>query len=426
MRLNEMSMDDIEHRFRSGADLTDAEVIMWCAIAAGLSPGEAYTNVVEVLRDTEPDVRDAMFAMMSHTRAEADAMIDAVRKDPSSFQNVIGPTNNAVAHRIFAACNAARLEMAVGQFDPGAYTFTEDAAIKEAQHWFSVGMTEMTEGCMRSAWERLSGIERMIVCDANQGSRAATLGAWFRLGLPTVDLHGHRYAAAMMSTRISEDIVVEPPWRAFMLRLPDGLVQIDDGRGHTGDVQRVFVNRFDGRGYDGCPARSWHIVAESSRVMLTSIGITQAEMIANEREWDEVQHGVPGAWQAPRADSDNRVRIALSRLVLGVCLAFDAGEYRHVSGSRGKRNRPPGVEPKMDRYVVGGPIDIDCRSAVSDFLAGKRSEMRAAQWLVRGHWRNQACGPDHADRRPTWIKPYWKGPLDAPVLIKSYEIGGVN
>lgn len=38
------------------------------------------------------------------------------------------------------------------------------------------------------------------------------------------------------------------------------------------------------------------------------------------------------------------------------------------------------------------------------------------QWIVRGHWRQQPCGPGGKDRRPTWIPPHIKGPEDAPLL----------
>lgn len=35
--------------------------------------------------------------------------------------------------------------------------------------------------------------------------------------------------------------------------------------------------------------------------------------------------------------------------------------------------------------------------------------------LVRGHWRQQACGPARSQRRPTWIAPYIQGPDSAPL-----------
>ena len=32
-----------------------------------------------------------------------------------------------------------------------------------------------------------------------------------------------------------------------------------------------------------------------------------------------------------------------------------------------------------------------------------------ARFIVRGHWRRQACGPNHSERRLTWVAPFWKG-----------------
>lgn len=38
------------------------------------------------------------------------------------------------------------------------------------------------------------------------------------------------------------------------------------------------------------------------------------------------------------------------------------------------------------------------------------------RWVVRGHWRMQACGEGRTERRPTWIVPHVKGPEGAPLL----------
>lgn len=38
------------------------------------------------------------------------------------------------------------------------------------------------------------------------------------------------------------------------------------------------------------------------------------------------------------------------------------------------------------------------------------------QWIVRGHWRQQACGPERSRRKPIWIAPHIKGPEGAPML----------
>jgi hypothetical protein len=44
--------------------------------------------------------------------------------------------------------------------------------------------------------------------------------------------------------------------------------------------------------------------------------------------------------------------------------------------------------------------------------------------LVRGHWRMQAHGPGNSRRKPIWIRPAWRGPVDAPISIHATRITG--
>lgn len=42
------------------------------------------------------------------------------------------------------------------------------------------------------------------------------------------------------------------------------------------------------------------------------------------------------------------------------------------------------------------------------------------RWLVRGHWRQQPCGPRRSQRRPVWIAPHVKGPEGTPLVISEH------
>lgn len=44
------------------------------------------------------------------------------------------------------------------------------------------------------------------------------------------------------------------------------------------------------------------------------------------------------------------------------------------------------------------------------------------RWLVRGHWRQQPCGPGRAARRPVYVAPHIKGPPDAPLLDERVHV----
>lgn len=43
------------------------------------------------------------------------------------------------------------------------------------------------------------------------------------------------------------------------------------------------------------------------------------------------------------------------------------------------------------------------------------------RWIVRGHWRKQACGHNRQERKRIWINPFMKGPDDKP-LIQSEKL----
>lgn len=44
------------------------------------------------------------------------------------------------------------------------------------------------------------------------------------------------------------------------------------------------------------------------------------------------------------------------------------------------------------------------------------------QWWVDGHWRQQACGPNRAERRPTFIAPHVKGPTGKPFIAEPERV----
>lgn len=48
--------------------------------------------------------------------------------------------------------------------------------------------------------------------------------------------------------------------------------------------------------------------------------------------------------------------------------------------------------------------------------AGESGREWHHRWIVRGHWRQAACGAGRTERRPVWIAPHVKGPEDAPLI----------
>lgn len=77
--------------------------------------------------------------------------------------------------------------------------------------------------------------------------------------------------------------------------------------------------------------------------------------------------------------------------------------------------------------VLGHSIRLSPQAAALGKMKrrGARCGYRiSSRFIVRGHWRNQACGKDRLDRRRIWIQPYWKGPADATeALERAYRLG---
>jgi hypothetical protein len=119
---------------------------------------------------------------------------------------------------------------------------------------------------------------------------------------------------------------------------------------------------------------------------------------------------------------------ALTRLICNyVASAVECVTGHHIeadvtAGPR-RRWRPACSEPETSDYVLRPPVTVrsDLSGVVRSLALGE-SPFGKFQWLVRGHWRNQVCGPARSERRATWIAPYWKGPVDAPMFRRDYHV----
>lgn len=81
---------------------------------------------------------------------------------------------------------------------------------------------------------------------------------------------------------------------------------------------------------------------------------------------------------------------------------------------------------RMGRVASKEPIIIDVGKSVRPAVEfsqelGSQYEL-AVRYVVRGHWRQQPCGPGGKDRKLTWIAPYWKGPEWAEVVQRDYLV----
>lgn len=119
----------------------------------------------------------------------------------------------------------------------------------------------------------------------------------------------------------------------------------------------------------------------------------------------------------------------LDSLVRGACLALsDPGQYKKksIGSSSSTKNKREGGAPDLGnaRYMLTAPVTVDLRDVVKMVQRGEKHKggKLTVQFLVRGHWKNQAHGPGHALRKRIWLQPFWKGPEESRVLLRNYTV----
>lgn len=227
---------------------------------------------------------------------------------------------------------------------------------------------------------------------------------WASSGYPTVRC-GDELAAALMLTDSGSAVLEDHlPWPAFVIHVPPGTLHYRyEGKAPT-PVESLLVSQA------GNVYMVTLVGAEPSIPFSVAWGTTLEALLSSRDSW--TQHAV--------------VAEMAVNLVRGVLLQIQAGRLERVppkKAAAGRRWRSPGALPATQDFVLGTAVrgGRDYLGAARKIAAGDQ-RFGKVQWLVRGHQRWQACGPRHAQRKLIWIEPFWKGPVDAPMLVREHVL----
>jgi hypothetical protein len=235
---------------------------------------------------------------------------------------------------------------------------------------------------------------------------------WVLAGKPTVEV-SHRLAASLMATSVASDFAdhVVFPWPSFLIRVAPGVVSAPD----VGDITHVLVRK---RG-----------VAEGEQCVVLVTNMRGRPTAFPQRHLSEFGV-VPEAFMR-RADAlpdameaNARALLMIDRLVTGVCLELSSD--RRLQAELAKRGRSGFDSESADapasdlHFKLTRDVRVDCRHAVSAYLGG--GDRPTVQTLVRGHWKRQRFGEGAALVRWIQIEPYWRGPEDAPIAVRSHRL----
>lgn len=258
------------------------------------------------------------------------------------------------------------------------------------------------------------------------------LGAarWADQGFPTLTM-GERLAAALCGTEVPEEMYdeIKAPWGAFVIEIPSGLFTVFDPEHQLRTrATRILVHHVeDSQGEQWW----WMLFSEKDQHFWREGTVRQVLHPVEFREKETEKYRLHGGEAfAEHVNKDQRLYHIVSRLVFNSILTLTDPDRIRPVGSSHKRyaargERPTGSTPEQRVFIIGKPIDLDCRQQLRDYLEGhsRRSFKVTTQFLVRGYWRQQPYGPKNALRRRQWILPHWKGPEDGVIPVRDHDLG---
>ena len=93
---------------------------------------------------------------------------------------------------------------------------------------------------------------------------------------------------------------------------------------------------------------------------------------------------------------------------------------RRVPAPGVKRTLRDFKDPVKWIYKVTSPVKFKISTESQEDTEPKPGKSLEIQYKVRGHWRNQPCGPGGKDRKRIFIREHWKGPSDAPIALRPH------
>lgn len=260
---------------------------------------------------------------------------------------------------------------------------------------------------------------------------------WTHAGFPSIQI-GHRYAAALLTTNATAEAIdaARPPFPAFMIELPDGLLSIENpSSGAAEPLRRILVSRISSsRLPDGW---AWAYTAYTENgLTLYRFGVSGQELLPATIDEDVLPDGrkkIRDPLDFEVSKTDERVMALVGKLIVNTCLAMsDPTQVREIGKSHEawrKRQRASAAgnvrdfpEPVVRVFQVGKSVKHDFRDVVREYVTGARKSA-SVQVLVAGHYKMQPHGPRNSLRKLIWREPFWRGPDDAPIPMRPHVLG---
>lgn len=229
--------------------------------------------------------------------------------------------------------------------------------------------------------------------------------AWAYAGYNVFEL-SNDFVAAMLLTDPYEIRFddLRMPFPGLLITIPSGFVTGEEGLPYT----KIHLSHVEG---------TWNLYAtDGTHVLDTTIGDEDA------LSWNFLKN-LECENADEISDADLSALQALRQIAFGM-LAYVSAVDRAVeerTNTRPKKSAHTN-EPRPRVHDVGRTVKID-PILVKYARAGERALALQLKhrFIVRGHYRNQAHGHGHRERKLIWIEPFWKGPPEGAKIMHTYR-----
>lgn len=245
-------------------------------------------------------------------------------------------------------------------------------------------------------------------------------GRWYEQGMPHIVWEHAAYPEMLMASSADPNCieVAKPPWRAFLMDLPRRLLYSrSPTTGKPAELEHLLVSHLNIGNM-----RRWAMLADSPGCFeLWRHGLSTEELLETGSEFHSA------LFQEFVDKADDRLFLLFGRLIIGLCLTLsDPSKIREARHTKNRSCARVGklrkdTEPSIRNFVVGAPTKLKVRDTLQSFVEHgvRKGSSPTVQSLVRGHWKMQPHGPQSSLRKLIYREPFWRGPEEAPIVVKD-------
>jgi hypothetical protein len=239
---------------------------------------------------------------------------------------------------------------------------------------------------------------------------------WAAHGFGVFDI-SHGLLQRLRLTDPSSAPVVPMPFDTFLIRIAPGTLILGEH-----DVRWIWVHRYEPT-LDSGEVVLVEPVSEMTMERPFCFQAPWADLFKLNITVVEERNGEDAIVDVDPVEISNAkvCAVVAANLCFYILSASGQQEASAKPPSPGLKRRAGKTWPRC--WALGKSVPIDPR--LDEALDGGPSTGKAKlkfKHIVRGHWRNQACGKDRLERRVIWIQPYWKGPDVEEAWTHAYKI----